>query len=538
MDKLNILFAVNQSSEHKFEQAILAKYKEKYNKEFTYEKAFYNLDILKSLDEKKYDVLLLSDMLEGSLTEPAFIDKLTDKYDVRVILVMDDSRRGSNFVKQIYAMGCYDCIFKEDFKLSVIFSLFETPRTKREAKEYYELDDNSFAKIDESISINELSEIPEEELKIVLENLNNSTSENIKELFNIAKKTYSVQQMTFLISLLRTSGNTKVIDLMKNNGCNIEKYEKILDREVEKVREIEKIVEKEVIKEVEKEVVKEVVKEVEVEKPIIIEKEVYKVTSFRYDAVITFVSANATGKTFLSWNLAHALSKNYKVAFVNIDSCSSANSYFGIDSEVIPFKNMDKKLLRDVVEEGYRVNKNLTVYTGEFGTRPYLRNDIYFKVLNQLRSENNIVIIDTASGYNDNLLTSLNYSSDIIFVYDLDNSHLKMNDRLLEKVEESISKNTIAVINNVYIGSKELVNVDKHLNGLNMFREVLNISNCGVTTYDYMFSNTCNYLKDKNDFTNDIDTLIAALRLEGTEKSRRSKVGLGKRIFNKLRRGK
>lgn len=286
------------------------------------------------------------------------------------------------------------------------------------------------------------------------------------------------------------------------------------------------------------EIEKEVIKEVEV--PVIIEKEVLKVTSFKSDSVITFLSAAPTGKSFLSWNIAYALSRHYKVAYVNIDSFCSANSFFGIEKkDCIPLKDIESKTLRDLVNEGYEVNKNLTVYTGEFGVKPYLKNDVFFKVLNQLRSENNIVIIDTASGFSDNLVSALNYSNDVIFVYDLDNSHLKMNNILLKRLEGILNKNnTISVINNVYEGSNELINVDKYLKSLDCFKEVVSVSNCGKTTYDYIYSNTCNYLKDQTDFTDDLEVLISNLKLQGKQKGDRNKESLGKKLLSKFRKGK
>lgn len=254
-----------------------------------------------------------------------------------------------------------------------------------------------------------------------------------------------------------------------------------------------------------------------IEKDKIIEKEVLKVTSYRSDSIITFLSNSSTGKTYLSWNLSYALSKQYKVALINIDNSSSANCFFGIDQEDMALQNSHKKTLKEIIDEGYRINKNLIVYTGEFGIRSYIKNEVLFKVINQLRRENNIIIIDAASGITDNLMTSINYSNDLIFVYDLDNSHFKLNNIMLKKLEDQISiNNTTAVINNVFDGSKELENMKKHLKKLG-FKDVLTVRNCGKTAYDYIYSDTCNYLKDNNDFTKDIDLLISYLKLQENE---------------------
>ncbi len=273
------------------------------------------------------------------------------------------------------------------------------------------------------------------------------------------------------------------------------------------------------------------------DKKPVIEKEVLKVVTFRSDSIITFISNASTGKSYLSWNLAHALSKMYKVAYINIDESNTASCYFGIDEdrEYLPFNDIDRKNLKDIVEEGYRVNKNLIVYTGSFGVKINIKNEVLFKLINQLRSDNNVVIIDTATGFNDNLITAINYSNDIVFVYDLDNAHLKLNEMLLDKIDGNInSNNTIAIINNVVNGSKELNSINKYLKGTSKFKDVLSIRNCGQATYDYMYSSTCNYLQDDNEFSSDIDILIETLKLQGKEKNSSSKKG----IFNIFKGGK
>jgi len=177
----------------------------------------------------------------------------------------------------------------------------------------------------------------------------------------------------------------------------------------------------------------------------------------------------------------------------------------------------------------------LIVYTGSFGVKINIKNEVLFKLINQLRSDNNVVIIDTATGFNDNLITAINYSNDIVFVYDLDNAHLKLNEMLLDKIDGNInSNNTIAIINNVVNGSKELNSINKYLKGTSKFKDVLSIRNCGQATYDYMYSSTCNYLQDDNEFSSDIDILIETLKLQGKEKNSSSKKG----IFNIFKGGK
>lgn len=266
-----------------------------------------------------------------------------------------------------------------------------------------------------------------------------------------------------------------------------------------------------------------------ISEPLIIEKKIIIEREIISDSIISFLSNSSNGKSFLSWNLAHAFAKNdYKVAYINLDDYNSANSFFQINENKIAFKNLTSKTLNQIVEDGYKVNKNLTVYTGEFSKKTYIPNDSFFKFLGMVKAENNIVIIDTSSLYNENLNITLQYSDTILVVFDLCNLHFKMNLILLDKIKALINKKkAIALMNNVYEKSKEINSVKKAIDELEIFKDILTISNCGDTTYDYCYSNTCNYLSYNNNFTEDLDTLLKLLKIKN-EGEKISK----KKIFN------
>ena len=248
----------------------------------------------------------------------------------------------------------------------------------------------------------------------------------------------------------------------------------------------------------------------------VIEKVEYKDVEVIGDSLITFVSDVSNGKSFLSWNLAHAFaSRGQKVAYICLDRCNSAVEYFDLHGYESPFKNLTKKRIEDVLEEGININKNLTVFTGEFGKPVYLSNDVFTKILLQIKANYNIMIFDSATGYNDMLAAALNYTNVIINVFDLDSAHYKLNMNLLERFRtfNKLNKN-IAIVNNVFDTSKDLNSIISSLEELNVFKDIVPIRNCGPTTYDYMCSNTCNYLYETNDFTRDFDALLRMLRLK------------------------
>lgn len=82
-------------------------------------------------------------------------------------------------------------------------------------------------------------------------------------------------------------------------------------------------------------------------------------------------------KSYITWNLAHALAQNYKVAVVNIDKNSSANAYFGtVENENLPLDNIENKSIKQILEEGIPITKNLTIFTGKFGEQAELNRTI------------------------------------------------------------------------------------------------------------------------------------------------------------------
>ncbi|WP_394884939.1 P-loop NTPase family protein [Clostridium butyricum] len=280
------------------------------------------------------------------------------------------------------------------------------------------------------------------------------------------------------------------------------------------------------------------IKEVKViqEKVKIIEKEVTRDIEVLGDSVITLLSAAPTGKSYLGWNLAYALSiQGYKIAYVNVDICNSSNFFFGIEDEEPAFEHITSKNknLQTLVDDGYIINDNLTIYTGEFGKQANISKEVFSMLLSRLRADNDIVIIDPASGFSENLMIALQYTNTAIMISDLDYSHLEMNLRLLDKISALLNKNkTIAVINNIYENSNKISSVEKVLKEKDLFKEIVKIRNAGNTTYDYVNTDTCNYLEDDSQFTEDFKILLDILRVKTYNKTKRKK-GLFSKIFKK-----
>ncbi|WP_315069295.1 hypothetical protein [uncultured Clostridium sp.] len=538
---MRVLFAIGQNTSNEVQENVLKQYREKYNKSFEYKNEYYLDGVQKCLKEEEFDFLILSELLEGEAVDISVIDNITDLHpNLKVIYAIDDKHKEDEYTNRLYALAVYDGLYFNDFEIDKLIDLLNCPRTKKQAKDYYGIDE----KIDDIDIKFQVTPIKEEELNITIKSLEAGLKDgNLNEVFKQVDKEYNPKEMCYLLTMLPIS----ILNALKDSkDKTYAKYEKRIQKEVQKV-ETQSKVEKEIkyvekIKEVPVERIKEVfverIKEIPIEKvkTEIVEKEIVKVNQVRYDSIIAVISNCSDGKSYISWNLAHALSQNYNVSLVNIDNCSSANRLFDIENENAPLQDIEKnnKSVRQILDEGIPINKNLTVYTGKFGERVEFKRNMLMQLISSMRSDNNIVIIDTPTGYSTTLLSAIQLANDILFVYDMDNVHIKMNDLLLERLKEDIPKsNTVAILNNVYRDSKEYKSIFSYLRERKSFKDVVSINNCGKSTYDYMFTKTCNYLKENNEFTRDIDVLINTLKLQGKQSDYIKKKNS---VFNKLLR--
>ncbi len=67
--------------------------------------------------------------------------KEKDSTDVRIVTILDRSRKGGGKCAGLYENGIYDAIFRGDFNAKNLFTLINNPRSKSEAFVYYGLDE-------------------------------------------------------------------------------------------------------------------------------------------------------------------------------------------------------------------------------------------------------------------------------------------------------------------------------------------------------------------------------------------------------------
>ena len=217
MKEKKVLFALTTDSDVRIENSILAKYKQLYGKSFNYKKEYYNQGILQAFYEnsdEQFDILVLNELLETEPFNLKFLDLLKEAGpNTRIIIVLGDTPNLEKTTKTLFKKGYYDCIFIKDLRVPDVAELIERPRNREEAQEYYGIEDD--------VSNNYI--IEPEMLNHSLGVFYEADSNNICELYQLAKASYSKEQLIYLFEQLPSS----VINLMNNNDCDIYNYLKI-----------------------------------------------------------------------------------------------------------------------------------------------------------------------------------------------------------------------------------------------------------------------------------------------------------------------
>lgn len=214
---MKVLFALNQNKENDIEEKILSHYIDTIGKAFNYSKE-YDLDsVEKKMLLEKIDVLVLNEELEkDNLVTTSFIDGLVDRYpECRIILIIREDHREDTYVKRLFNIGIFDLVYPKDVSVSNLVNLINMARTRAEAKVYLNLHDN-----DDVIVENELTYIPEEQLRNILDYYSNIESQNYVSAYIHISSIYNESQMAYLVSNLPKD----VIAVLQSNGIELPKF--------------------------------------------------------------------------------------------------------------------------------------------------------------------------------------------------------------------------------------------------------------------------------------------------------------------------
>ncbi len=151
---MKVLFAV---SNEEISESIVKKYQKEYKQIISYKNVYYFNAILKELQkDKTYDRVVISEDLEAfTHTQYDQIDKfIFDKLDsisdeasnvkgndTPIIVICSDRRAKSEpMLVKLFGIGIYNAIIGNDRSIDEVCKLINRPRTKKEAKSYYNID--------------------------------------------------------------------------------------------------------------------------------------------------------------------------------------------------------------------------------------------------------------------------------------------------------------------------------------------------------------------------------------------------------------
>ena len=153
---MKVLFAVSDES---ISDAITKKYQQMYKEIVSSKNVYYFNAILKELQkDKSYDRVIISEDLEP-FTNNNFdtidnfifdkLDSISDEAsnslgeDIPIILIATDRRtKSDSLLIKLFGIGVYSTLIGQDRSIDEVCKLMNKPRTKKEAKIYYQIDSN------------------------------------------------------------------------------------------------------------------------------------------------------------------------------------------------------------------------------------------------------------------------------------------------------------------------------------------------------------------------------------------------------------
>lgn len=166
---MKVLFAVNSEN---ISETIVKKYQKDYREILSYKNVYYFNAILRELQkDKSYSRIVISEDLEpfANNNYNSIDNFLMEKYTkiceeakginnepIDIILICADRRRKiDNIFLKIFKNGIYNAIVGQDRSIDEVCRLINNPRTKEEAKKYYNIQESELGAEDTEDSVSE-----------------------------------------------------------------------------------------------------------------------------------------------------------------------------------------------------------------------------------------------------------------------------------------------------------------------------------------------------------------------------------------------
>lgn len=445
---MKVLFGLNQDANKSVENGILNTFKNIAQQNFDFHSEYYLAGIRKALDEDNYDVLVLREDLEiNQKVTFDYLDEITDRFpELRIILLIENEHQKDNYVKKLFSIGVYNMLYKNDTTFENVAELIGKGRNKFEAKIYLDLDEVENIK-EQDI----LEEIPENELEKIFFNINQAQdNEGLIFIFNELNRQYKTPQLYFLFSLL----TEETIDKFKE--AKIESFDKLYGKYCERIKGYEKKSEDEAERKINFGIPKISInlpkgKDTHEGKE---EKIIYHIPS-DYNKILAFVGNRKVGTTTIVDLVAREFAtKGKRVAVLDLTSNHTlfylncwANEDIG-EEEKDSLGFINKGINRPVyVADNYKL----------FTTFKKVEKLDYFNILEQLRYDNDIVLLDIDFQTSELIgIDFLKYGVNAIYlVQDLNLLTIKeTKDYVKDLIRQGISNKKIYLVVNKFIKSR------------------------------------------------------------------------------------
>ena len=208
---MKVLFAVSNEN---ISEAIIKRYPKEYREILSYKNVYYFNAILKEIQkDKSYDRIVISEDLEpfvntnhDSIDNFIFehLDKISDEAhdnegkETSIILICSERRSpGAPILSKLFSIGVYNAVMGKDRNLTELCRLINRPRTKKEAKIYYRIDQATYDPVFE----NEVNEAEMQNILTHFKKLGKNTERYADSFNNIAAQ-YTDEQLRIIINVL------------------------------------------------------------------------------------------------------------------------------------------------------------------------------------------------------------------------------------------------------------------------------------------------------------------------------------------------
>ena len=206
---MKVLFAVSNES---ISDAIIKRYPKEFKEILSYKNVYYFNAILKEIQkDKSYDRIVISEDLEPFVNTNAdsidnFIfehldkisDEANDEKETSIILICSERRnKGSSILNKLFSIGIYDALLGAERNIGEVCKLINKPRTKKEAKIYYRIDQGLYEPTVENV----VNEVEIQNILNYFKRLGKDT-DRYTDAFNNVVSQYNDEQLKIIINVL------------------------------------------------------------------------------------------------------------------------------------------------------------------------------------------------------------------------------------------------------------------------------------------------------------------------------------------------